>query len=295
MKIQANHLFIIICLLAFIALNFSSCEYLGIARERQENQGKAIAKVYDSYLYEKDLKNVKTIGSTPEDSARVVDNFVKSWVKKELTLQKAKEYLPSDNSEIEEQVQEYRESLITFMYERELLSSKVDTEVSEEEINAYYNNNKAHFFLKNDIVYCRYFFMKNGFGEVDTVRKYMKSQFDEEASEALQQIGFQFSANFKLDGEWLSYDKLNEKLPRRLGAASENLKKNKLIEISDSSMVYFIKVHDYGLKGDIGPLSYNKQDISKIIVNKRKEEFLRTAKANLYNQAIKNRKVELYY
>lgn len=180
------------------------------------------------------------------------------------------------------------------MYERELLASKVSTDVSDEEVSEYYESHKGHFTLKDDIVYCHYFFMKKGYAEEDTVRKHLRSP-DEDSPQILQDIGFQYSANFKLDGEWIDYDKFKKKLPRSLGAASENLKRNRLIEMSDSTTVYFIKIDDFGLKGGIAPLSYYKQDISKIIVNKRKEEFLRTAKANLYNQAIKNRKVELYY
>jgi len=272
----------------------TSCDYLGWARERTEDPGKELARVYEKKLHESALEDLKFQDLSAGDSARLVDNFVKNWIKKELTLQKAKEYLPDDASEIEKQVEEYRESLITFMYERELLASKVNTEVSEEDKAEYYESHKGHFKLKDDIVYCHYFFMKKGFAEVDTVRKHLRNPTDDSA-QILQDIGFQFSANFTLDGEWVAYDKLKKKLPRSLGAASENLKRDRLIEMSDSTTVYFIKIDDFGLKGGLAPLSYHKQDINKIIVNKRKEEFLRTAKANLYNQAIKNRKVELYY
>ena len=57
-------------------------------------------------------------------------------------LHKAESNLDDDQKSVEKQLEEYRNSLITYAYETELIKQKLDTVVSEDEIAAFYKNNQ---------------------------------------------------------------------------------------------------------------------------------------------------------
>ena len=48
-----------------------------------------VARVFDKYLYLKDIRELVPAGTNKEDSVMLVKNFIDNWLKKNLVLQKA--------------------------------------------------------------------------------------------------------------------------------------------------------------------------------------------------------------
>jgi len=67
-------------------------------------------------------------------------------------LHKAEENLLPRRRTWSGQLDEYRESLITYAYEQALVRQKLDTNISEKEIARYYTENMKNFELKDDLV-----------------------------------------------------------------------------------------------------------------------------------------------
>lgn len=83
--------------------------------------------------------------ATAEDSAEVAKNYIDNWIKRQLILQVAEKYLTAEQLDIERRVQDYKESLIIYSYENELIQQKLDTVVSQDEIEAYYQQYEENF------------------------------------------------------------------------------------------------------------------------------------------------------
>ena len=112
----------------------------------------ALAKVNDTYLYEDDLTDIVPDGTSVKDSIELLKKYVNNWVREMLIVQKAEDNLPSEQKNVEKQLQDYRNSLITYAYEKELVKQKLDTTLTNEEVELYYTNNKADFELKDNII-----------------------------------------------------------------------------------------------------------------------------------------------
>ena len=72
------------------------------------------------------------------------------------------------------------------------------------------------------------------------------------------------------------------------------LKKLNFIQLKDSLGLYLIQVNDIIEAGDQAPISYALPTIKQIILNRRKLKLVNQLKSEIVNDAIKNKKFEIY-
>ena len=82
----------------------------------------------------------------------LLKNYIDNWIHESLIIHKAETNLNNEQKNVEKQLQDYRNSLITFIYEKALVQEKLDTIVKNSEIEEYYTKNKANFELKDNII-----------------------------------------------------------------------------------------------------------------------------------------------
>src|SRR5262245_52684774 len=125
---------IIGCLVAFLFIT-NSCRFF----EKQETENRTvIARAYDYKLYDEDLLSVVPSGVSAEDSVANVRNFIDSWTRQKTLLHHAEKSLNDEKKNVTKELEEYRNSLITYAYETDLISKNLDTAISEEEITGFY-------------------------------------------------------------------------------------------------------------------------------------------------------------
>ena len=115
--------------------------------------------MFDKYLNASDIEKIVPATVKGKDSVELVKNYIDNWVRQNLVLHKAEQNLNAEalNASIEKQLEDYKTSLITFAYEKELIRQKLDTGVSEIEIEDYYNKNPQNFarFRRNDLIFLK--------------------------------------------------------------------------------------------------------------------------------------------
>ena len=72
------------------------------------------------------------------------------------------------------------------------------------------------------------------------------------------------------------------------------LKTTKLVEYSDSTNIYLVKIADYKLKDGISPLSLERENIKAILLNKRKKEFINKMKQDIFDEALRKNNFETF-
>lgn len=251
-----------------------------------------VAKVGAVNLYLPEIEALQIPYKDKNDSLDFIDKYIENWVKSQLFLNKADQFLPKKLKEIDRQIEDYRKSLLTFNYEQELLTKNVNSKVSEDEIMSYYNTYKNNFKLAESIIKIKYLVLESDIITLDSIKSWIKAD-DIIAQEQFENTAISFASNFSLGNEWLSYEGFKDKLPK--GMKKGNLyKKNKFVEYDNEDLMYLCKTMDFGKKGDVAPLEYKRQDIEKIIVNKRKIAYLKRIKDKIYNDAISKNDFEIY-
>lgn len=115
-----------------------------------------LARVDDDYLFESDIKGIVTPGTLPKDSLVITRSFIENWVRQRLILQQAEKNLTSTQLDFTKQLDNYKNSLTIYEYENALVRQNLDTLITDEETQNYYDANQQNFLLKDNIVQIQY-------------------------------------------------------------------------------------------------------------------------------------------
>jgi hypothetical protein len=249
----------------------------------------ALAKVGDVVLYYDEIPKLLQPGITPQDSAAIIQNYFNKWAKKELLYMKAEQNLSAElKNEIEKQLSETRANLVIYQYQRQMMLEKMDTTISEEEIENYYASNEKNFHLNSNIVKALFIKVPVETPGIDKIRLWARSN-EQKDLQQLESYCFQFAEKYDdFNEDWVTMDKLSVELPEDIVNQDEFLKWNTWHETRDSSSFYMIAIRDYRLRYSLAPFEYVKNDIKSIILNNRRFDFLQSLENGIYNEAIKD-------
>ena len=253
-----------------------------------------LARVYDKYLYESDLQDFVTPGSAPADSAQVTKSFIDAWVRQELIIRQAENNLSSQQMDFTRQLENYKNSLIIFEYENELVKQKLDTLVTNDEIEAYYNANQPNFLLKENIVQIRFVKLPKNTPNLKQIKQLLASGNSEDKTR-LSGIAEKYAADYFLDDDnWLLFSEVMNQIPIKTYNQEEFLKNHRDVEVQDSNFFYFARFKDFKVKESISPLSYEKERVKNVILNKRKIDLIRKMHQDVYEKAVSENDFEIY-
>jgi hypothetical protein len=271
-----------------IAVTFS-CDYF-----KQEDIGKPIARVNDSYLYKDDLKKLIFETTSKEDSIIIVNNFIKRWATQQLLIDRSNVNLPQQQQEIfNKLVEDYKIDLYTEAYKSYVISSQLDSVISDNELEKYYLENNINFKLNDELLKVRYIHIDNNYSDIAGLKKIF-TRFNNSDKEDLNNLSIKFKAYNLNDSIWIKNDVLQDALPALKSSNVQMLKKSNFVQLQDSLGVYLVKIVDVLKTNDIAPLSYIKPTIKQIILNKRKRELIKILEKDITVDAIKNKNFEIY-
>lgn len=273
-----------VCLLG--SLLFSSCGRWAGA----DGAGTVVVRVGESVLYKEDIEAQIPKGALPNDSAHIADKIVKDWTLQQVMLKKAKENTTVSAAAFEKQIEEYKNSLILYDYQNRVLSQRLDTVVSDEEIAAYYEQNKSQFYLKSNIVRVRFVKIRKDHRLADKIKKEIfATPFTDENMLQLAKWCRQAAENYYLEDEqWLYFNDLLREVPIQTYNQENFLKNNRNIEISAGESVYYVTIVDFKVRDMISPLNFETERIRQILLNHRRQVFLEKMQRDLMREAEEN-------
>ncbi len=253
-----------------------------------------LARVYKEYLYASELKGIIPPGTDPRDSISLVQNYVNNWVSRNLFLYKAKRNLRPEDMNFDKQLNEYRNSLIVYQYESKLVNQNLDTVVSESEIESYYNENIGNFQLKDNIVKAYYARFNENDPHLARIKKFFYSERPE-YRDSLNKYIENYSDFYYLDDEtWILFDDVLKFVPIKTYNEEAYLQNHRQIEVTEDPYIYFLNFSDFKIKEGVSPLSFEKDNIVQIILNKRKLEIISKMREEVFQTALKNNDFEIF-
>ena len=235
-----------------------------------------------------------TPGTSKEDSVLMANSYIQSWIKQQVILHKAETNLDDEKKDVELKLEEYRNSLITYVYETELIRQRLDTIVSNEEIEKYYNDNQRNFELKDNIIKVLYLKVKKNAPKIKKVTDWYRSTNSKDRLK-LEEYCYQYATDFHLDDDtWLLFDELLKKVPIKTYDKEAFLRNNRFIEMEDSTDIYFVNIKDMKIRESLSPMSFVQDDIRVLIINKRKLSLIKEMEKAAYEEALQKNEFEIY-
>ena len=274
--------------IAFLLL-MASCDYF-----QKSSKEVVVAECYGKYLYESDLNGLVPEGTSIMDSIQRVSTFIDSWIRRQVLIHQAENNLDKDKLDLKKQMEEYRNSLIIYEYESQLINQRLDTVVSEDEIAEYYEQNKEDFQLRNTMVRAAYVILDEECIQKATFQKLMSDR-DTLLLQNIDVLATYYAVKSYLDvDQWMRLDELTNIIPIEIFNAESFLKKNKFVCFDMNEYTYMVRFVDYLLEESTSPLEMVSDNIKSIILAQRKQALIEKMKNALYEKAKRNHTFEVY-
>lgn len=253
-----------------------------------------VAKVFDNYLMRSEVIEFIPSGTTPEDSMLMSQNYVRNWVTKKLLLHKAVENLSEDEKNIQRQVDDYRTSLLIHQYKQKLISQKLMTEITDDDIEKYYENNKFNFILATPVVKAIFFIVPKSAPNLANVRKWYKSESARDV-ENLEEYCITNAKKYdNFNNKWIELKYILNLLPGDVATLEQEIQYMKNIEKEDDENYYFLKIKEKYKEQTVAPIGYVREEIILILKNKTKLQFESELDKQINEEATHKNYVKMY-
>ncbi|WP_373521439.1 peptidyl-prolyl cis-trans isomerase [Aquiflexum sp.] len=282
----------------FLALmiSISSCDLFKFKSLEDAEEDPIIASVGNHNLRKSELAFIKGETNTAEDSTNIAGRYVQSWIRKQLMIIEAGKSMSFDEAEINRKLLDYKYALMVYEFEKKYVEDNLSREITQKEIEDYYQANQANFSLKEIIV--RTNFLKTDIAATAQNRnleKLLRSNNPADGS-ALRDLASKQASNYFLeDSTWVRFEDIIINTPLANHANKvELLRNNKLIITDDERYRYYFKILEYKLQDQFPPLEFVRDEITKILTNRKRIVLVEQLQKEIYNRALENEAFTIY-
>jgi len=271
-----------------LSLTLTSC-----LKKQSDVNDPVLARVHEDYLYYSEVKDLVE-GTNPKDSLELVRNYINNWIHQRLILNKAERNLTENDKDFRKQLTEYRNSLLIYQYESRLVSQYLDTLVTDSQIVRYYNENINSFELKNNILKAYFVKIEKDHPRLRNIKRFLFSN-SPGARDSVEYYCIRYKLDYLLDDEsWMVFDDFMRMVPVKTYNQEAFLQNNRELEIEEGPYVFLVRVIDFIIREGISPLSFERENIHQILLNKRKLGIIEKMHKDVFQTALQNNEFEIY-
>ena len=260
----------------------------------EKEQEQPVARVFENYLYPSDLHKVIPSGTNAEDSMLLAKRYTETWVKDMLMKHRAEESLSEEQMDFRAQIEEYHRSLLIYTYRQNLLQQKMDTVVSDQEINSYYEENFKNFVLEQNVVKGTFIKVTLSAPDLDQLARWSWSNREEDLDQ-MEKYCISYAEKYNdFNDTWIDFSTIRDQLPVRISDPVRYLNSYRNINTSDSLFRYLVHISDHLTEGEVAPVELVRNDITNIILNKRKITFIKDLEHRVYSEGLSKNQFEIY-
>jgi hypothetical protein len=226
------------------------------------------------------------------DSVIVRQEYIEAWITKRALLHEAENYLSSKEKNFDKEIEEYRQSLIIYAYETKRTGELLNKNITNEEINQYYEDHKNNFKLRQPIVKINYLKFPFNSPQIKSAKALLfKSDRSETELNKLENLISGHATNMYLSDDWLLFDDILKEIPLE---KEKQLSAGQTFEISDSVNMYLVRILDFKINEGYSPINIERENIITSILQQRRIKILISLREDAVKKARETGELLLY-
>ncbi len=277
-RIVSNIAIIVIVLSAFVSCRAIS-DFL--------SSGDAVAEVGSVKLYRSELNKLIPKGIAPEDSARLARQYINTWAMDQLFLNIAEEQLSKKEKDVTAELEDYRKSLLKYRYEKRYVNERLDTAVTEDLVEEYYEAHKDKFKLQRPIVKARYLKISSDSPSLAKIRRKMDS---DKVQDILDADSLAYSSALKFttwNNEWIDVSTLAREFAVDHSHLVASIMDSWVEKTDTTGIMNLAYISSIMGEGRTAPIEYVTPSIKDMIISARKQELVVSLEQDLLKDALK--------
>lgn len=252
-----------------------------------KDEGKPLVSIGDKVLYSSVISQLLPEGTSAEDSAVIVKGYIENWIRDHLVISEAEKNIPPDLN-LNKLVNDYRSSLLMYNFENQIINKMLDTLVTKEQKNDFYQEFGSQFILSHKIIKAILISSDKKDKSWQTfATKSAKSNQETILNEAIKK-GFKINLN----GEnWIPAEDIRSYISP---AKPEKFTKGYTEVISSNNKIFLLKITGLYKENEIPPLEYIEKKIEQVMLNNRKTQLLKTIREDLYKKNLESGTIQYH-
>lgn len=263
------------------------------SNKNKQDSGDILVTVGNAVLTLDDLRKQLPSGLSAEDSTALAHSYIRSWIDSRLISEIASQNI-GDLTEIDRMTEQYRNELITYEYRRRMFDDRIKSEITEDSIKKYYDENPVELKLQRPILKGIYLKIPNESPSLKNAKKWYVSTKTEDIDKLEKQC---------LDGaihydyfrdRWVDWERIESLIPAEFGSdPNAFLATHKNLEISQGDFTYLLSISEYIPSGKTMPYEFAKETIKDILAYSRRAEYDRLLRLSLLKEAEDNGQITI--
>ncbi len=233
-------------------------------------------------------------GLKEQDSVHLAQQYINSWASNYLFLNIAERQLSASELDVEDELEEYRKSLLRYRYEQSYINERLDTLITEALIEEYYNANPEKFILRNPVVKARYLSISKDSPALPKIRRKMVSEDDADKIEADSLAYSSAQKYLTWQYGWIDLSVLVNEFGLSEVGFLDKMQSKWVEHVDTLGILNLAYITDIVYAGNKAPVEYCSQRIKDIIISTRKHTMLTELEKELVKEARKNGSFEIY-
>lgn len=251
-----------------------------------------VAQVGNKFLYKEEIDNIIPPGTPRSDSINMLRQYINSWALKYLIVEKAESQLMKVDKDIEQEIEDYRNSLLAYRYEKLYIDQRLDTTVTEEDARNYYINNAPNITLNNSVIKGRVIKISPSSPNLARIKSLYKA-IDLDDIDELEKLCHNSAERYNnFNNEWVDLAQVAREVPFDLYTCERVIKERSYIETEDSLFQYFAFFTEIVSPNETPPFEYYLPRIKEIIITKRKQNLIARLEGDLMQEAREKNRIK---
>ncbi|MDL2311807.1 hypothetical protein LJC68_02875 [Bacteroidales bacterium OttesenSCG-928-B11] len=255
----------------------------------RSSNDQAIAEVHNVKLYRSEIESLLPAGLSFEDSVKMANHLIDNWVKKQLIIHEANNYLSTREKTFEKELDNYRKDLLINAFFQKLTNDSTQFTYSDDELLNFVRQYEDDFAAEREILKLNYVKLSPRSKVLKPLRDIL---FDEQRrmfeKERIEEICADSIEYFIQDQTWIFWDDVKNDLPLEMDLDEELTDENRYIERKLGNYLYLVVLLDKSTTPYNISNSENVEAAKTMILQQKKTEFINQYIELLYKNAEEN-------
>ena len=252
-----------------------------------------LAGVGNDFLYKEDVAALYVTALPSIDSTEFVKNYIRQWLEDVLFYRMAERNVAAAG-EVDRMVENYRRALLLNIYQERLVEQQLKQTLSEEDVAAFYNSNAELFKLEEAQLQGLFLKLPLSAPRLQSVRKWLTKMSPEDI-ENIEKYNITNAVTYDyFVDSWRPLSAIAAKMPLTAEMLLKSLDKDTFVEVTDTAYIYMLSTVARLDKGEQTPLELASDEISSLLINSKKANFVKKVKSDLYDKALENGEIVFY-
>ena len=271
---------------ALFAAVFTSCSFL--------HDDQVVARAEGKKLYKSEVIKYIPHGLPAEDSMALADQYIRAWAAELIMNAMADQQLTKKEKDVSRELEDYKSSLLKYRYEQRYIADRLDTAVTDSQIENHYKSNPDLYVLSVPIVKARYLRLPKASSMKDDLVKLLPGKKDGDL-EMLDSLSRTYADKYIDYGdEWIDIVALSREYGMDYGTLTGAMDRGFIDVTDEQGTEHIAYITDFMRGGSVAPIEFCREKIREMIVSQRKYALSRALEQDLLDDALKKGNFVVY-